>query len=203
MINYLTRRTKFRSRETLLQIFPRACLFRYSHRVASRRPPSLILRKLPQSGSKPLQERAGRLEEQSFLPNWQANVRDFLARLVPNLLSLSRPDHVQHLPLFLRARERELGSGQIPRKNQVHCDRWLVSTIYPVADCLRGDQGRSNFARDPDEEALEGDLLSPADGSISYLVNLYLSLLAPRVWVPDFRFFNRWMWKIRKKNYEI
>jgi len=70
-----------------------------------------------------------------------------------HLLSLF-PLIMFNICLFFSARVNEkCGSGQVPKKNQVHCDRWLVSTIYPVANCLRGDRGRSNFARDPDEEA--------------------------------------------------
>lgn len=58
------------------------------------------------------------------------------------------PDRVQHPSLFSSgAEERECGPVRKPGKNQVHCDRWLVPTIYSVADCLRGNRGRSNFAR--------------------------------------------------------
>jgi len=161
-------------------------------RVAS--PAIAYPRKPLQSGSELLQERAGRLEEQSFLPNWRADVRDFHARL------FLHPDRVQHLSLFLRAREQFRSvRSESEGKNRVHCDRRLVSTIYPVADCLRGEIGADLISRVTPTKKLESFLSSAMARSRIWPISIFLSrVLSTSELCPDFTGVKHW-----KRNCEI
>lgn len=132
--------------------FP-ACMFIpiiASRRVASpyvTYPPPESCHNLDQS---PLQERACRLEEQSFLPNWQANVRDFLAWL------FLYPDRVQHLLFFPRMRERKRGPIGIRGR-----EGRRAGSLRPVARIRRFIQSRIASA----EIGTRSNLISRARGS--------------------------------------
>lgn len=144
-------------------------------RVAS--PAIAYPRKPLQSGSEPLQERADRLEEQSFLPNWRADVRDFHAGLFLSPI-------VFNICLFFSARESSGDPVGIRRKKPGSLR--IAARIYDLSSSglpPRRDRGRSNFARDPDEEAWE--LSISGDGLISHLADLYLSLPGYKL-RPDF-----------------